>query len=99
MIDSPNTKLSLKVSNPNKVYFTLYEGAKLDASVISPKQLIELHSGIHEEPTLDERIEGQVLKSVFGKCTQDITGKCTLDQAIRLIRALHHRQDVKLALC
>ncbi len=91
-------KLIIHVRNPaNKlVEFHLFKGAKLDASIIGPKQLMKLHSGVLEEPELDERIENQILKGVMGECTMDISGTCTIQNAVDLIRALHHRQEVKI---
>lgn len=89
-----NPKLIIKALTPtdNLVQFILFKGAQLDASIISPKQLIELHDGIYEEQTIEEKIQNQVLKSVMGECTQEITGKCTLKKAVELIRALNHKQ-------
>ena len=96
-----NPKLIIKVLNPTDkhVQFMLFKGAQLDASIISPKQLYELHEGFYEEQTIEEKIQHQVLKSVMGECTQDIMGKCTLKQAVELIRALNHKQEIKLVLC
>ena len=100
-MNNPNIKLIIKIANPNNslAQFTLHKGAQLDASIISPKRLIEMQNGILKEPDLEEKVNNQILKSVMGECTQDIKGKCTIEEAIELIRALNHKQEVKLALC
>lgn len=99
-MSNENIKLLIEVANPanNRVQFTLYKGAQLDASVISPKQLIEMHNGVYDEPTLEEKVQNQVLKNVMGECTQDIIGKCSIEQAVKLIRALKHTQNAKVSL-
>ncbi len=91
-------KLIIYVRNPadKLVEFHLSKGAQLDASIIGPQRLMKLHSGVLEEPELEERIENQILKSMMGECTTDISGKCTLQDAVDLIRALHHRQEAKI---
>ena len=98
---NPNIKLLVKMKdftkNRAQAQFTLFKGAQLDSSIISPKELIKMHSGIFwEEPTIEERIQTQILKSVMGECTKDIIGKCTLEEAIKLIRALSHKQEIEL---
>jgi hypothetical protein len=95
---NPNLKLIIEItsSTENLVRFTLCKGAKLNASIISPKRLIEMHNGIFEPPDLEETVQSQVLKSVMGECTHDINGKCTLKEAVELIRALNHKQEVEL---
>lgn len=99
-MSNPNLKLIIKATNPsdNLVQFILYKGAQLDASIITPKRLIELHDEIWEEPTLDERVQSQALKGVMGECSKDITGTCTLKEAVELLRALNHKQEAKLVL-
>jgi len=100
-MSDPNLKLIIETTKPagNLVHFTLYEGAKLNASIISPQRLLEMHNGICEEPKLEERVASQVFKNLTGECTQDIKGKCTLKEAVELIRALNHKQDAKLIIC
>lgn len=95
-----NPKLIIKALNPTDkfVQFILFKGAQLDASIITPKRLLELQSGILEEANLEEQTESQILKSVMGECTQDISGKCTLKEAVELIRALNHKQEAKIVL-
>jgi len=99
-MNDPNVKLTIKMASSNKslAQFTLYKGAQLDASIINPNQLIKMHNGIQEKPSLEEKIKHQVLKGVMGECTQDITGKCTIGEAVELIRALNHKQEVKLTM-
>lgn len=93
-----NIKLVVKLTAPNKnlALFTLYKGAQLDASIITPTQLIKMHAGTYEAPEIDERAQSQVLKSVMGECLQDITGMCSIGEAVNLIRALSHKQEVEL---
>jgi len=83
-MNNPNIKLIIKVTDHanRRAQFTLHKGAQLDASIISPKRLIEMHNGICNEPDLEEKVSNQILKSVMGECTQDITGKCTIEEAI-----------------
>ena len=92
--------LIIKMIKPddNIVQFMLAKGAQLDAGIISPKQLYQMYDGTYEEQTIEEKIQHQVLKSVMNECTEDIIGKCTLKQAVDLIRALNHKQEVKLVL-
>ena len=98
---NPNIKLLIELTNPanSLVKFTLRKGAQLDSSIISPARLIELHNGIVEPSTLDDKAQANVLKSVMGACTQDITGRCSLKEAVELIRALNHKQEVELTTC
>ena len=98
---NPNIKLFIELTNPvnSLVNFTLRKGAQLNASIISPARLIELHNGIVEPSTLDDKAQTNVLKSVMGECTQDITGRCTVKEAVELIRALNHKQEVELTTC
>ena len=98
---NPNIKLLVEIISPanNRANFILRKGAQLDASIISPVQLMKLHCGIIEQPTLEEKAQASILKSIMGECTQDITGKCTLKEAVMLIRALNHKQEVEVSLC
>ena len=97
-MNNPNTMLIIEIPLPisGLAHFTLKKGAQLDASIINPKKLIEMHQGIHEDTTIEDKIESQILKSVMGECSKDIMGKCTKDEAIELIRALNHKQEVKV---
>jgi len=94
----PTIKLLIKLPTLTErlAQFTLYKGAQLDASIICPKRLIEMHEGIYEDTDIEERINNQVLKCVMGECTEDITGKCTLKEVVELIRALNHKQEIEL---
>ena len=100
-MNNPNIKLLIEISSTTNslANFTLRKGAQLDASIISPARLIELHNGIVEPSTLDDKAQANVLKSVMGECTQDITGRCTLKEAVELIRALNHKQEAELTFC
>jgi len=48
------------------------------------------------EISIEDKLSSQVLKGVMGKCNRDITGMCTVEEAVELIRALNHRQEVKV---
>jgi hypothetical protein len=97
-MNNPNVKLLVEVAtnNKNRADFTLYKGALLDVSIISPKRLIELHNETYEDTTSEEKAHNQALKGVMGECTKDISGKCTLSEVVELIRAVNHKQEVKL---
>ena len=97
-MNNPNIKLFIEITNPanSQAKFTLQKGAQLDVGVISPKRLMELHDGTFEPSTLEEKAQTAILKTVMGECTQTITGICTLKEAVELIRALNHRQEVEL---
>ena len=100
---NPNLKLRISVISleKNTAEYTLYKGAKLDASVINPKQIINLNCGcgFHEEATLEDMMHSRGLKSVMGECTNDITGVCDFKKAVKLIRALHPNQEAELVIC
>jgi hypothetical protein len=100
-VTNPNIKLIITIADTDSgmARFTLHKGAQLDAGIISPKRLIEMHLGIRSATDMEDRISSHILKSVMGECTQDITGKCSLDEAVELIRALNYKQDIKLLLC
>jgi len=95
---SMQPKLVIKITNLSDklVQFTLFKGAQLDTSIISPKQLIALNNGIPLESELEEEAESRILKSIMGECTQDVLGKCTIIEAIKLIRALNHNKEIKI---
>ena len=95
-----STKLLIKLLSrrDNRFRFFLFKGAQLDASIITPKRLIELQNGIQIESDIEDKTDCQVLKSVMGECTDDITGTCTLEEAVQLIRALNHKQELRLVL-
>ena len=99
-MNNPSIMLHVEITSiaNNLCQITLHKGAQLYADVITPKRLIELQHGIREEPTLEERAEASILESVKGICTTDITGKCTLQEAVELIRAIDHKQDIKLTI-
>jgi hypothetical protein len=98
-MNNPNVKLLVEITNlaDNMARFILRKGAQLDTSIISPRQLIELHNGKIEQSTLEDKAQTSILKSVMGECTQDITGKCTFKEAVMLIRALNHTQNAVMA--
>lgn len=98
---NPNIKLLVEVTpRPGPlVNFNLYKGAQLDASIITPERLFYLHNGTFPVLELEERAQSRILKCVMGECTEDISGKCTIQEAVELIRALNHTQEVKFILC
>ena len=97
-MNNPNVKLLIKIANTdnNLAQFTLHKGAQLDASIISPERLIEMHNGVWEAFTIEEKIQASILTGVMGTCAQDITGTCTIKEAVGLIRALNHKQEIIL---
>ena len=97
-MSNTNIKLVIEITSRQEgtAQFTLRKGAQLNASIISPQRLIEMHEGVWDEFTLEEKIQSSILTSVMGECTKDITGICTIKEAVDLIRALNHKQEVKL---
>jgi len=97
-MSNPNIKLVIRFTNATNstAHFMLYKGAQLDASIISPQELIAMNDGVTTEITMEERLSNQVLKGVMGECIKDFKGKCSVQKAVELIRALNHKQEVKL---